>query len=1558
MYGGCLTGASDEPTHRPAAVAFKLDRDSGDIELAWRGTFRAVLCDGSRVVVCASHQPAADRSESSSSTSAEPAGRCSLHLDSGVLVIACGFDWPSALDGDVAAVVAAQTEQLDAWEHSAAAAAVLGALKRNKTFGLAGSTAAACTLVLIDGRPESERPVIGLLRCLTHQQDDAQIAADAQISSALAQASQLMRLNPLAAQYVASRGIAQVVMDWLCRGDSVPAVAESAGTLLSSLVEPGFLAVKAVGEHLFGKFGSMAELLARLSSPTPAVASWAAVAVAALAERSIAAFCIVQCAGRVGDVLERIDAGALPARVQSLAASLRGMVREAAIQAPSVPAAAVLGCANRILERLGKRFWGATDEPMQVEDQLVLEYAATKPDAAVQAAAAAPSIVSSLIDFSRGLEKLQLMQQHAKQALWHLVAAGDAAACAVVASKGAGTELLATQTDQASTAQTLMSLLRLGGAPALLAAELLYTAAARIDVLKAAAVAAGAVPLLVSLVLAATQPGASQPQQELAAEAAKALSSVMAGNAAWRLTVAKSMDVAGWLPLLEVDSVDAMRPAAEALAAAAASGHAPELAAAEGGRALRLLVQLLQGSSLNSVLIPTASALAAVAVAGQAERGALVAAGCVPALAALLSRMDVLKPAMRALAAIAVPAEADSAAQKALAQLAAAGAQRDIEALKGHASSEIAGQAEAVAAALVAAPPGSPPMTSSTVPLAAVAETAAAAAPAAVLLAASSVAPSATGFVDSLEAAAKRKSLVSSSGKTPLCDSYARGYCQQGSACKFAHGEHELAGNSGTTPSPSALQSKATQPTVPYNYKTELCMFHRKGRCNRGAQCPFAHGAAELRRLPAQRTAPPAAPQPPSKPQQATSQAKQQAVVLAAAPAVPEVSSVDSLAAAAKQGDVSHLSLLQADDSARASGGAALQTALIAAAGAGKAAAVTQLLDAGADPNKPAGQTPLLAAAAAGRTEVISLLLASGADINQGSGPEGHTALMAVASGGHLSAIEALVKAGADVEAAAPGGLRALHLAAQKGHRYTCKDLLRSGANACARTVTGLTPLHYAAGSGAVTFEGFDLCKDLIEKGADASAAAADGVQPLHLAAACGSVDVCRLLLRCGADASAPDKRGWTPLHYGADSGSAGVCALLLEAGASAGVATAGGQTPLQLAEAKGHEVVAALLRKAAASEQAAPSDAASSSIQPSAAAAASAAPLPAAAAASAASVLSASAMPLAVAHSEATSEPLMSATGNLAAAAQPLWQAATQGSWEAVEALLDAGADVAAADNRGRSALHFAAAHGAADAVGLLLSLGADVAAADGRNWTPLHYAAESGSVAACSLLLRHGACALAGAPDDMTPVDVAEASGRTEAAELLRDAATAVSAPAGAAASQLAQLTSASSVSLLQPLTQLPVDPLLVCPLTGQVMSDPVMLVATGRTYERAAIEDWIAERGAVCPRSRSRLQTTMLVENAAVRERLEELRAAAAAAAAASSAQPPRLQPRAANLMALVSSRGGLPEAEARFFFVQLVIALRARHAIGHAPCSVTPAGITLRSLLGLELELLKV
>ncbi|KAF8062913.1 hypothetical protein HT031_003751 [Scenedesmus sp. PABB004] len=91
----------------------------------------------------------------------------------------------------------------------------------------------------------------------------------------------------------------------------------------------------------------------------------------------------------------------------------------------------------------------------------------------------------------------------------------------------------------------------------------------------------------------------------------------------------------------------------------------------------------------------------------------------------------------------------------------------------------------------------------------------------------------------------------------------------------------------------------------------------------------------------------------------------------------------------------------------------------------------------------------------------------------------------------------------------------------------------------------------------------------------------------------------------------------------------------------------------------------------------------------------------------------------------------------------------------------------------------------------------------------------------------------------------------------------------------------------------------PDLLCPITCQLLEDPVLLVSSGQTYERVAIAEWLSRGNAKDPATGTHLESAALVPNVLVRKLAAEWLAAhpgwrrrtAAAAAAAAQYGTPR-------------------------------------------------------------------
>jgi ankyrin repeat protein len=150
---------------------------------------------------------------------------------------------------------------------------------------------------------------------------------------------------------------------------------------------------------------------------------------------------------------------------------------------------------------------------------------------------------------------------------------------------------------------------------------------------------------------------------------------------------------------------------------------------------------------------------------------------------------------------------------------------------------------------------------------------------------------------------------------------------------------------------------------------------------------------------------------------------------------------------------------------------------------------------------------------------------------------------------GDTAKVRQLLKQGADVNAAQGDGMTALHWAAQRGDLDEAKMLLYAGARLEATTRNGsYTPLHLASRVGKVS-----LIKALLQGGANANAATSSGgATPLHFAAGQGSPDAITALVEGGAKIDASDSAwGETPLMWASSANRVAAVQVLIAKGAS-----------------------------------------------------------------------------------------------------------------------------------------------------------------------------------------------------------------------------------------------------------------------------------------------------------------------------------------------------------------------------------------------------------------------
>ena len=414
-------------------------------------------------------------------------------------------------------------------------------------------------------------------------------------------------------------------------------------------------------------------------------------------------------------------------------------------------------------------------------------------------------------------------------------------------------------------------------------------------------------------------------------------------------------------------------------------------------------------------------------------------------------------------------------------------------------------------------------------------------------------------------------------------------------------------------------------------------------------------------------------------------------------------------------------------------------TALHLAARSADARAVTALLSAGADPSiaLPEGETVLMAAAKSGNPEVVAALLdaetttgggdygggaivLNAVDTNAKENWYGQTALMLAAAGNHTEAMQILIDAGAELDA--------------ESARIDAPEIepdRRQGGFVYARIPEGrLTALHFAARQGHV-----EAAQTLINAGANLDAQDNYGTTPVVMAVLNGHLGIAATLLEAGADPNVQDRYGRTPLFTATDLntmdvnprptpvitgdyGPVDIVRLALEHGAEVDLPLTKEGLPAWLAQGAGHNPM--LFEGATAFFRAAMS--ADLEIMN--------------------MLLEAGADPHAMTGEQPCRGPAPDQCEELLSYLGPPglvtpFMAAAGVGWrlgvsrgresdavEALQLLLDLGADINQAGQRGNTALHGAAERHAPAIIEFLVANGADLHAQNEKGWTPLDIA------------------------------------------------------------------------------------------------------------------------------------------------------------------------------------------------------------------------------------------
>ena len=274
--------------------------------------------------------------------------------------------------------------------------------------------------------------------------------------------------------------------------------------------------------------------------------------------------------------------------------------------------------------------------------------------------------------------------------------------------------------------------------------------------------------------------------------------------------------------------------------------------------------------------------------------------------------------------------------------------------------------------------------------------------------------------------------------------------------------------------------------------------------------------------------------------------------------------------------------------------------------------------------------------------------------------------LVQAAAQADVELVRKLLAARADVNAADGNGTSPLHWAVWADDLRTVEELLRAGASATGANAFGVTPIYTAAERGNAP-----VIRRLLERGANANFTDRSGDTVLMAAVRSGSLDAVSALVDAGASVNATDPQlGHTVLMWAVRTDSAPIVKLLLAHGASLDARTrVGAKSAARPPGAGGGSHGVGIVR---------------SGVPP-------------------------------------QGEQLPTPGGMT-----PLLYAARDGSLDAARVLLEAGANLNAADPNGMTPLMMAITNGKIGVAQLLVDKGADVRAADWYGRTPLWAAVE----------------------------------------------------------------------------------------------------------------------------------------------------------------------------------------------------------------------------------------
>lgn len=215
----------------------------------------------------------------------------------------------------------------------------------------------------------------------------------------------------------------------------------------------------------------------------------------------------------------------------------------------------------------------------------------------------------------------------------------------------------------------------------------------------------------------------------------------------------------------------------------------------------------------------------------------------------------------------------------------------------------------------------------------------------------------------------------------------------------------------------------------------------------------------------------------------------------------------------------------------------------------------------------------------------------------------------------------------------------------------------------------------------AVTQDNIELIQFLIENGADLQAENTNGTNVLLNSIFSGNLDIVKLLLDRGLSVNQPNQWGVNPLMYASILGNRDIVEYLIKNGADVHAISNQGETALVWATIRLHFDIAELL------------------------------------------------MEKGLSYNDRNED---GGTMFFSAGKSPM---------EAVEYMIEHGADPLVEDSSGTTPLHIAAQHGNTEIAAYLIELGADVNKLNDYGWTPLKYTIWNDSLSTTELLIERGA-------------------------------------------------------------------------------------------------------------------------------------------------------------------------------------------------------------------------